>query len=208
MTVDLMPRLVVFAKAPQPGQAKTRLAPALGAEGAANLARTLLEHTLRQAHDAGVGPVELCMSPAPHSAAWLDISLPAGITCADQGDGDLGARMARTVARVTTELRQPVLLFGTDCPALDAAHLRAAAQALRSHDAVLLPVADGGYVLIGLKAPCPELFTNMPWSTAVVAQETQRRLAALGLSTWVGSMLHDIDEPADLIHLPLHFLSQ
>ena len=199
-------RLVVFAKAPQAGSAKTRLAPALGAAGAASLARALLEHTLGQALEAGVGPVELCMSPSPGSAPWQALPLPAGIVCTDQGAGDLGARMARAVQRVTTELQQPVLLFGTDCPALDAAHLRAAAEALRQHDAALIPVADGGYVLIGLQTPCPELFEHMVWSTAGVAAETLRRLAALDRSTWVGPTLHDIDEPADLAHLPPHFL--
>jgi len=199
-------RLVVLAKAPQAGSAKTRLAPALGAAGAAALARTLLELTLHQAIEANVGAVELCMSPAPGSAAWQGQPLPDGITCTDQGEGDLGARMARAVQRVTTELREPVLLFGTDCPALDAAQLRTAAEALRQHDAVLIPVADGGYVLIGLKAPCPELFKHMPWSTPGVAAETRQRLTALGRSTWIGPTLHDIDEPADLVHLPSHLL--
>lgn len=202
--MSTQPRLVVFAKAPQAGSAKTRLAPALGAEGAATLARTLLDHTLGQALAAGIGPVELCMSPGPDNAAWQGVTLPAGLTCTDQGEGDLGARMARAVQRVTTELQQPVLLFGTDCPALDATQLRTAAAALHRHDAALIPVADGGYVLIGLQAPCPELFEHMPWSTAGVAAETLRRLAALGLSTWVGPTLHDIDEPADLRHLPPH----
>jgi hypothetical protein len=200
-------RLVVFAKAPQAGSVKTRLIPALGAEGAAALARSLLAHTLGQALEADIGTVELCMSPTPGSTAWQDTSLPVGIACTEQGDGDLGARMARAVQRVTTELQQPVLLFGTDCPALSAAHLRVAAQALRTHDAALIPVADGGYVLIGLKAPCPALFADMPWSTPSVAGETLQRLRRLGLSTWVGPTLHDIDEPADLIHLPPHLLT-
>lgn len=198
-----MRTLVIFAKAPQPGAAKTRLIPALGAEGAADLARRMLAHTLQQALAAGVGPVELCMSPAPGHAAWHGVALPAGVTCTAQGEGDLGQRMARAVARVTGQ--QPVLLFGTDCPALTAAHLREADRQLTLHDAVLLPVADGGYILIGLKTPCPELFTDMPWSTPAVAAETLRRMAARGLRVWRGPMLHDIDEPADLARLPPDF---
>lgn len=194
------PRLVVFAKAPVAGQAKTRLIPALGAEGAAALARTMLDHTLAQARVSQAGEVELCMSPAPGDVAWNGWRLPAGIAPTDQGDGDLGARMARAVRRVTAQ--QPVLLFGTDCPALDAAAIRAAADALQQHDAVLVPVADGGYVLIGLKRPCPELFADMAWSTPTVAAETLRRLDRLGCSTWIAPTLHDIDEPADLVHLP------
>lgn len=196
----MRPRLVVFAKAPVAGQVKTRLIPALGAEGAAALARTMLDHTLAQALASQVGEVELCMSPAPGDAAWKGWSLPAGIAPTDQGDGDLGARMARAVQRVTAQ--QPVLLLGTDCPALDAATIRAAVNALQQHDAVLVPVADGGYVLIGLKHPSPELFSDMAWSTSTVAAQTLRRLDRLGRSTWIGPTLNDIDEPADLVHLP------
>ncbi|MES2951000.1 MAG: TIGR04282 family arsenosugar biosynthesis glycosyltransferase [Pseudomonadota bacterium] len=198
----LAPKLVVFAKAPQPGAVKTRLIPALGAQGAADLARRMLTHTLEQALTAGVGVVELCMSPAPGAPAWADVDLPDGIERSDQGAGDVGQRMDRAVHRVTTTLCQPVLLMGTDCPALSAQHIAQAAAALAQHDAVLIPVADGGYVLIGLHAPCPAVFADMAWSTSVVADETLRRLAALNMRVWLGPQLHDIDEPADLVHLP------
>jgi len=196
------PRLVVFAKAPQAGAAKTRLIPALGAQGAAALAQRMLLHTLEQALAAHVGPVELCMSPSPDSPAWHGVALPAGLERSDQGTGDLGQRMARAVDRVTTTLAQPVLLMGTDCPALNCERMVQAARALAQHDGVLIPVADGGYVLIGLHAPCPSLFANMAWSTPVVAGETLRRLAALDLSVWTGPLLHDIDTSEDLVHLP------
>jgi hypothetical protein len=192
----------VFAKAPQPGSAKTRLIPALGAQGAADLARRMLMHTLDQALAANVGMVELCMSPAPSASAWADVDLAAGIERSDQGDGDLGQRMARAVDRVTTTLRQPVLLMGTDCPALSAAHIAQAAQALAQHDAVIIPVADGGYVLVGLHAPCPAVFTDMVWSTPTVAGETLRRMTALNLRVWIGPQLQDVDEAADLVHVP------
>lgn len=197
------PRIVVFAKAPRPGVAKTRLIPALGAQGAADLARRMLLHTLEQALSSGVGDVELCMSPGPGAPAWEGVALPHGLQLSDQGEGDLGQRMARAVDRVTTTLEQPVLLMGTDCPALSAAHIAQAAQHLQQHGAVLVPVADGGYVLIGLHAPCLEVFTSMAWSTATVAGDTLSRLAALSRSVWLGPSLHDIDEPRDLLHLPL-----
>lgn len=197
------PRLVVFAKAPQPGLAKTRLIPALGAEGAAQLARCMLDHALRQAVDAQFGPVELCMSPGPDDAAWQGIELPEGVLRTDQGEGDLGERMARAVYRVTTKPQgQPILLMGTDCPELTAGIIRDAAAQLAQHDAVLIPAADGGYVLLGLRAHCPGIFRDMAWSTSSVAAETLRRLAALGLNVWLGPTLHDIDEPADRVHLP------
>jgi rSAM/selenodomain-associated transferase 1 len=199
-----MSTLVIFAKAPQPGAVKTRLIPALGAEGAAALARRMLDHTLQQALATSVGPVELCMSPAPDDMDWQGVALPDGVQRTAQGEGDLGQRMARAVARITGQ-QEAVLLFGTDSPALTATHLMEAERQLARHDAVLLPVADGGYILIGLKAPCPALFTDMPWSTPAVAAETLRRMAALGLRVWQGPTLHDIDEPADLAHLPLYF---
>ena len=101
---------------------------------------------------------------------------------------------------------QPVLLMGSDCPGLTAGILRETARQLQTHDAVLLPVADGGYVLIGLKSPCPALFAQMPWSTATVAAETLSRMAALNMKVWRGPLLHDMDEPADLAQLPAGFL--
>jgi len=196
-------RIVVLAKAPVPGGAKTRLIPALGAEGAARLAHRLLDHALEAAGVSGAGPVELCMTPPPGDGAWAGVDLPAGVALTDQGEGDLGARMARAVHRVTREPQgPPVLLMGTDCPALTAPVIREAARQLAHHDAVLVPVADGGYGLLGLRADCPEVFAAMPWSTAAVAGETLRRLAAQGLRVWRGPLLHDIDEPADLLQLP------
>ncbi|UUZ67534.1 TIGR04282 family arsenosugar biosynthesis glycosyltransferase [Polaromonas sp. P2-4] len=202
-----MIRLVIFAKAPQPGAVKTRLIPALGADGAATLARAMLDHTLQQALAAGLEAVELCMSPAPDDPAWRGVALHETVECTAQGNGDLGERMGRAMQRAHTSHQGPVLLIGTDCPALTSEHLHEAARQLTQHDAVLLPVADGGYVLIGLKAPCPAIFTHMPWSTSTVAAETLRRLAALGLRVWQGPMLHDIDEPADLVHLPAGFIA-
>lgn len=199
------PRLVVFAKAPQAGAVKTRLMPALGAQGAADLARRMLAHTLAQALGAGVGPVELCMSPPPGDPAWRDVDLPEALERSAQGEGGLGERMARAVRRVTTGLRQPVLLMGADCPALTSARIAQSARRLMQHDSALIPVSDGGYILIGLKAPCPELFTDMTWSTSTVAAQTRRRIAALGLTLWQGVCLHDIDEAADLAQLPPGF---
>ena len=163
------PRIVVFAKAPQPGSVKTRLIPALGAQGAAQLALRMLRHTLAQALAAEVGTVELCMSPAPDAPAWAGVEIPPEVVQTSQGDGDLGQRMARAIDRTTTRLGQPVLLMGTDCPALGATHITLAAQQLQQHDAAIIPVADGGYVAIGLHATCPTVFTDMAWSTATVA---------------------------------------
>ncbi len=191
-------RILVFAKAPVPGQVKTRLIPALGADGAARLAAHLLGLALRQAQQAALGPVELCMSPAPDAPEWAGIALPSDIETRDQGEGDLGARMARA-ARRSLEHGEAVLLTGTDCPTLTATHLRDAARRLAAHDAVLIPASDGGYPLLGLARFDASLFTDMPWSTDAVARLTLERIAALGWRVWIGPTLDDIDTPEDLV---------
>ncbi|MDD4881515.1 MAG: DUF2064 domain-containing protein, partial [Gallionellaceae bacterium] len=95
-----------------------------------------------------------------------------------------------------------VLLIGTDCPALSERHLRAAAKTLDDHDAVLHPALDGGYVLLGLRAFHLGLFADIPWSTPAVADLTLARMRDLNWRVRVGETLPDIDEPADLVHLP------
>jgi len=196
-------RILIFAKAPVPGRVKTRLIPALGAAGAAQLARRMLEYTLDQARDAGIGPVELCASPAVSDSDWADYPVPHGVETSGQGAGDLGQRMARASQR-TLALETRVLLIGTDCPGLSARHLRAAAAALENHEAALYHALDGGYPLLGLRAFHPSLFAAIPWSTSSVAELTLARMQALAWRVWLGDTLADIDEPADLIHLPAH----
>lgn len=204
MTVDVAAkpvRILVFAKAPRPGFAKTRLVPTLGTAGAAALARRMLDDTLAAALAAAVGPVELVATPQVGTLAWRDIALPAGITVTDQGEGDLGQRMARA-ARRTAERGEAALLIGTDCVELGPAVLCAAAATLRTHDAVIHPSTDGGYVLLGLSRFHPRLFSGIAWSTETVAAVTVARLRKIGWSLHVGDAMHDIDVPADLRHVP------
>lgn len=179
------PRIVIFAKQPVAGKVKTRLIPALGAEGAARLASEMLEQTVTEALATGL-EVELRGDPDP--AKWFE----GDVALAAQGEGDLGERLARASAR------PPLLLIGTDCPDLDRHRLRAAAGSLETHDAVLHPAADGGYVLLGLRRFDPSIFAGIAWSTASVAAETIARIAALGWSLDVRETLADVDEPADL----------
>lgn len=194
-------RIVIFAKAPVPGFAKTRLIPALGEAQAAQLARRMLLHTLREAHAADVGPVELCVTPGPADPAWKSLPPFEAVTWSEQTEGDLGARLAHVAARVI-DGGKCVLLIGTDCPQLDAGRLRRAAGLLKQSDAVMLPTYDGGYALLGLRKFDPRLFASMPWSTDRVAALTDKTIRELGWSLSVGSVLHDIDEPADLQWLP------
>jgi rSAM/selenodomain-associated transferase 1 len=190
-------RIVIFAKAPVAGSAKTRLIPALGAEGAARLAARMLAETVAEALAAGLGKPELCVTPEPASAEW-DGFRPGGVRMTDQGDGDLGERLARATER-TLATGHNVLLVGTDCPELDAERLAAAAGQLASHDAVMHPAHDGGYALLGLRRFDTTLFTGMKWSTPSIGADTIARIDALGWSLHIGETLLDIDEPADLV---------
>ena len=195
--------IIVFAKAPVAGQAKTRLIPALGAQGAAQLAERLMHAALAHAVQAQLGAVELCVTPDRTHSAFVDAAQRHGVTLTEQGDGDLGERMARAFERALRTQTQ-ALLIGTDAPGLDAAYLRAAAQALRSTDAVFGPAADGGYTLVGLQRPAPALFMQMHWSHERVMAHTRERLAQAGLRHVELPLLHDVDEPADLVHLAAH----
>ena len=193
-------RIIIFAKAPQPGFAKTRLIPALGAEGAAKLAQQMLFNTLFEVLAADIGTVELCSTPKIDDIAWQGITLPLGIEITDQGEGDLGARLARASERAIENGRS-VLLIGTDCVEMSATLLREAAQSLHEHDAVIHCTADGGYALLGLKRYSAVLFSDMPWSTDAVASTTIARIKQLGWSLHVGQLLHDVDTPQDLKYL-------
>jgi uncharacterized protein len=200
-------RLVVMAKAPEPGRAKTRLMPALGADGAARLAARLLEHAMRAARAAGFDDLVLACAPDTRHAAFAAQQVQGGVALVAQGEGDLGVRMRRAFEHGFAAGAARIVLIGTDIPALDAALLRQAAEALRAADAVFAPAADGGYGLIGLRRAAPAtLFDAIPWSTAAVMATTRERLAAARLSHVELALVHDIDEPADLVHLPPGFL--
>jgi len=199
--------LVIFAKAPVGGLAKTRLMPALGPDGAAQLAERLLDHALQQALALPVEHLELCVSPTDQHPAFERArdTAQGRLHVTLQGEGDLGERMHRALARVLAQ-HSRALLIGTDAPALDTPLLAQAAQALQTHPAVFVPALDGGYALVGLTRPCPALFLDMVWSTPQVMQDSRARAHQIGLSWAELPPVADIDEPADLNHLPAHWL--
>lgn len=201
MTAPFATTVVVFAKAPVPGLAKTRLIPALGAAGAAALAERFLRHTVAEAVAADLGPVVLYTTPDTTHAAFRALAAQHRVALRVQRGGDLGERMARAFDEVLAG-SGAALLVGTDAPALTAQVLREAAAGLAADDAVFVPAADGGYALVGLRRPAPALFAGMRWSHPGVMAETRRRLAALALRHAELPTLADVDEPADLVHVP------
>lgn len=193
---------MIFAKAPEPGRVKTRLIPALGANGAAELQRQLIERTLGAAAAAGLGSVELWCAPGPDAPFFAACAGRSGLTLRAQGDGDLGERMARALESALAD-GVPGLLVGCDCPVFTPAYLREAAAALaEGSDAVFGPAEDGGYVLVGLaRGPAAALFANVAWGTAAVMQQTRARLVR-GHWRWRElAPLWDVDRPEDLQRL-------
>ena len=173
----------------------------MGEAAAARLAERLMAWSIDQACKADIGPVELCCTPDIAHPAFERMARLHGVRLSVQGEGDLGQRMARALRRVLLSHGRAILI-GTDAPALDAAYLRSASAALADHDAVFGPATDGGYTLVGLKRPADELFQGITWSTPQVMAQTRHRIAQLGLRCAELPALSDIDEPADLAHLP------
>ncbi|ESR24635.1 TIGR04282 family arsenosugar biosynthesis glycosyltransferase [Lutibaculum baratangense] len=192
--------VAIFAKAPIPGFAKTRLSPAIGAESAARLQEWLLVRTVETVFRSGLGPVSLWCAPGSGHPFFGALAERYRIRLHDQGGDDLGDRMLGAF-RAQTDAR-PLLLIGTDCPSLEATHLQAAARALElGSDAVFLPAEDGGYVLVGLRRPVPELFRQMPWGSDRVMEETRHRMRRTGMSWSEPATLWDVDRPEDIARL-------
>ncbi|MFM7425455.1 MAG: TIGR04283 family arsenosugar biosynthesis glycosyltransferase, partial [Elainella sp.] len=189
-------------------QAKTRLIPALGATGAAELQRQMTEHTLAQ--------VQQLQAQQPCSVeVWFAASGDGGSSDSAQdqqlmqswlGDwiylpqiqGDLGAKLSYACQTAFQQGSQRVIAIGTDCPGLDAARMQQAFELLQTHDLVLGPATDGGYYLIGLRQFVPELFESIRWSSEVVLQQTVAVAESLGLSIAYLDWLTDVDRPEDL----------
>lgn len=192
--------VAIFAKAPIPGYAKTRLIPALGADGAAALHATMIRRTVETACAARLARVTLWCAPDPSHAVFHDLALKHGIALRRQSPGSLGARMLATFRGQPAH--RPLVLVGTDGPALRADHLIACARSLRKgDDATFLPTEDGGYLLVGLRRAVPALFTGIAWSTPSVMPQTRLRLRRAGLRWSEPDTLWDVDTPDDLRRL-------
>lgn len=191
----------VMARAPVAGEAKTRLIPALGPARAAALHQRLARAAVAAAVAAGVGPVTLWAHPSPEHRFFRRCRDRYGVALAPQRGADLGARMLD--ALVDGLRRCPAaLVIGTDCPELDPPTLQAAARALaEGADAVLLPVEDGGYGLIGLRQAEPAVFDGIAWGGTDVLKNTRRRMAALGWRVALLPRTWDLDRPEDLVRL-------
>jgi rSAM/selenodomain-associated transferase 1 len=193
-------RIAVFAKAPVPGAVKTRLAAALGDDGAARLHADLVRHALATAVESGAGPVELWCAPDERHPFFAQCAREFGVPLKPQRGADLGERMRHAVEDAHAQ-RWPIVIIGADCPALTPSHLRLAAHALRAQDAAIVPAEDGGYVLVALSKPVAGLFDGVPWGGGEVMAQTRARLSAAGAKWLEFPPLWDVDRPADYARL-------
>ena len=187
--------VIVFARAPLAGRVKTRLAPRLGAAGAARLHERLIRHAVRTARTARCGPVELHVTCRHRFFDGLKIEVHL------QRGRDLGERMHHAL-RSALRRHRSAILIGADCPALTAADLRRAARWLKGGaDVVLAPAEDGGYALIGARRISPAVFADVAWGGSAVLAQTMANIARAGLKLRLLRTVWDVDRPEDLERL-------
>lgn len=196
--------LIVFTRYPEPGRTKTRLIPTLGPQAAADLHHHMTQHTIHVARTfTRKHPCALNIQYAGGDPAAVREWLGPDLTCLPQPDGDLGQRLAAAFRNGFQHGRTRIVIIGTDCPDLTPTLLQTAFNTLRRHDLVLGPAADGGYYLIGLRAPAadravPNLFENVDFGTGRVLDQTITIARAQRLTFKQLKTLQDVDRPEDL----------
>ena len=191
--------LIIYSRYPEAGKTKTRMIPALGAEGAAKLQRQMSEHTLntaRQLQQKRSINIEVHFAGGNEQlmSAWLG----EDISYITQVDGDLGDKMNSSFDRAFNKGTKKVVTIGIDCPDIDANILNDAFDSLQQNDLVLGVAEDGGYYLIGLNKTIPKLFENIDWGTDRVLNQTKAIADKLDLKTKYLATLSDVDRPEDL----------
>lgn len=191
--------LIIFSRYPEPGKTKTRMIPALGALGAAELQREMTEHTLKTAialklfRKIGI-EVHFAGGEIQSMKEWLK----EDFDYIPQASGDLGYKMRSAFERAFGLGNERVAIVGIDCPDLDQAILSKAFDSLQAHDLVLGVAEDGGYYLIGLNRPITQLFQNITWGTEQVLNQTKNIAQQLKLDVHYLPTLADVDRPEDL----------
>lgn len=188
-------RVIILCKAPVPGSVKTRLIPAVGAGSAANIHARLATESINDClgllkHDPTI-QLELWCSPDTQHAFFH--SFPS-IALFNQRGEDLGQRMSNALCAASL----PAILIGTDCPPINTAYLLKAIEAIKQHPMIIAPAEDGGYGLIGMQSPVPEVFDGVTWSSEYVLAETLQNAGEINLRPFLLPEIWDVDEAVDL----------
>jgi rSAM/selenodomain-associated transferase 1 len=190
--------ILIFCKAPVPGQVKTRLSPYLTSVQAAQIHIELSLKTIRLATKSPLCAVQLYCAPTIEHPFFVATASDYPLLLCQQQGHNLGERMHHAFVAALSTYRH-ALLMGCDCPSLTATDLQVACTALREgHDVVLAPAEDGGYVLIGLNQAQPALFKDIDWGTASVFAQTQQRIRQQHLNCHLLPEQWDVDLPEDL----------
>jgi rSAM/selenodomain-associated transferase 1 len=190
--------LILFAKAPVPGQVKTRLCPPLTPDEAATLHGSFVLDALERSR--GLPGVDRFLACAPSSdhVFFKIMEERQGVRLMSQEGEDLGARMSHALKAALAQGYRRVLMVGTDLPTLSPDIYTQALGLLARHDVVLGPALDGGYYLVGLNRDLSELFAGIPWSTDQVLARTKEKADSLGLTTGLLPAWRDVDTIEDL----------
>lgn len=193
-------RLIVMARFPEAGSAKTRLIPALGPEGAASLHSFLVHHALRTVRAfAEQSGCRIDVQFAGGSAEEMRRLFGDDLQWTPQQGESLGDRMNLAVEKAFADGCHRVVVIGTDCPQLQCGHLERAFSSLSRTDVTIGPAIDGGYWLIGMRECLPELFEHIHWGSDSVLEETLQRVKQIRKSKTLLPMLSDVDVPEDLV---------
>ena len=202
MSATCSRQLIVMARWPAPGRCKRRLAQELGAARAAQIQARLTVHTLAAAREARQGhglELVLAVEGLGSRAARRWGQAHGADRTVLQGRGALGLRMQRQFQRAAREGASQMVLIGSDLPQLEASDLSAAFTVLGQRRGVLGPALDGGYWLIGLRRPEPELLAGIDWGSALVLEQTVAAMARRGLEPELLSRRGDLDWARDLL---------
>lgn len=189
--------LILFAKTPVAGRVKTRLIPDLGEQGAADLARALIEESVRRSVEAWPGPVSLQVWPDIGHQCFETLRRRHGVTVSLQSKGDLGAKMFEAL-NDAHQRGAAAAIMGCDVPQCPAETHRTAHAFLAQGRSVIGPSDDGGYYLIGINPPQRKCFERIRWGGSKVFDTTLKRAASAGVELIVLQQLNDIDTMGDL----------
>ena len=190
--------IIIFAKAPVPAEVKTRMCPPLTPDEAASLHGSLVMDTVERTRSLRGFDRFLACLPGKDHPFFQTLAARHRLHLHDQAGANLGQRMNHALTTVLNRGYSSAVLVGTDVPDLSAQTYTHAQKALQSHDVVFGPTKDGGYYLVGIKKPAPELFATIPWSTDHVLTQSRTQAQRLGLTVALLDMKRDIDTMDDL----------
>lgn len=190
--------LIVFVKAPVPGQCKTRLTPLLGEHKACEFYKSMVNNCLEEISDLSNVTISIHAYPDLANPFIQKTSHHYGFDMQVQQGNDLGERMFLAMQQAL-KASSHVVLIGTDCPSMSKRYIECAFNALHQHDIVFGPADDGGYVLLGANKITAEIFNNISWSTDQVLQQSISQTDELNYKIKLLDTLQDIDTPEDYL---------